>query len=120
MGKRGTQGGSPNIRQCYDRVSASGVQRCLAGNPYRVGPVAASWYIATVHIETSSSDASQGLERAVYTTKSFLIGLALIKGRVSVEQAAQAAHVEVNSQIERWGEVEDCTSSRLTRSGIFR
>ena len=119
MGKRGTRGGGPDIRQCYGRVSASGVQRCVEGNPYRVGPVAASWYIATFHIGTSA-DASQGLERAVYTTKSFLIGLALIKGRVSVEQAAQAAHVEVNSQIERWGEVEDCKSSRLTRLGLFR
>lgn len=46
-------------------------------------------------------------ERAVYTTKSALIALALVKGRLNVDQAAQAAHVEVNSQIERWGEVED-------------
>ncbi|THH08199.1 hypothetical protein EW145_g2863 [Phellinidium pouzarii] len=47
------------------------------------------------------------MERATYTTKSFLIALALIHRRIDVEQAAQAAHVEVNSQIERWGEVED-------------
>jgi ATP synthase F1 complex assembly factor 2 len=49
-----------------------------------------------------------GYERAVYTTKSALISLALVRQRLTVEQAAQAAHVEVNSQIERWGEVEDC------------
>jgi ATP synthase F1 complex assembly factor 2 len=62
----------------------------------------------------------QGLERAVYTTKSLLISLAFIKRRISVEQAAQATHVEVNSQIERWGEVEDCKSSRLRpRLGSF-
>ena len=48
------------------------------------------------------------MERATYVTKSFVIALALVKGLVDVEQAAQAAHVEVNSQIERWGEVEDC------------
>ncbi|KAH7107411.1 ATP12-domain-containing protein [Auriculariales sp. MPI-PUGE-AT-0066] len=48
-----------------------------------------------------------GLERAVYASKSLLIGLALIHGRLSPEQAAQAAHVEVSSQIQRWGEVED-------------
>ena len=48
------------------------------------------------------------MERATYVTKSFLIALALVRGRIDVEQAAQAAHVEVNSQIERWGEVEDC------------
>jgi ATP synthase mitochondrial F1 complex assembly factor 2 len=48
------------------------------------------------------------MERAAYATKSFLIGLALVKGRLTAEQAAQAAHVEVNAQIERWGEVEDC------------
>ncbi|KAI5123323.1 hypothetical protein M0805_009344 [Coniferiporia weirii] len=47
------------------------------------------------------------MERATYTTKSFIIALALVHGRVNVEQASQAAHVEVNSQIERWGEVED-------------
>ncbi|KAI0654740.1 ATP12-domain-containing protein [Cubamyces menziesii] len=47
------------------------------------------------------------MERATYTSKSFLIGLALLMRRLDVDQAAQAAHVEVNSQIERWGEVED-------------
>ncbi|CAO3587563.1 unnamed protein product [Absidia cylindrospora] len=46
-------------------------------------------------------------ERAVLTSKSFLIGLALVKHAVSVEHAAQAAQVEMNSQMERWGEVED-------------
>lgn len=48
-----------------------------------------------------------GYERAVYTTKSALISLALTERRLTVDQASQAAHVEVNSQIERWGEVED-------------
>ncbi|CDO74875.1 hypothetical protein BN946_scf185004.g25 [Trametes cinnabarina] len=47
------------------------------------------------------------MERATYSSKSFLIGLALVMRRLDVDQAAQAAHVEVNSQIERWGEVED-------------
>ncbi|KAI0713433.1 ATP12-domain-containing protein [Earliella scabrosa] len=47
------------------------------------------------------------MERATYTSKSFLIGLALVARHINVDQAAQAAHVEVNSQIERWGEVED-------------
>ncbi|CUA72463.1 ATP synthase mitochondrial F1 complex assembly factor 2 [Rhizoctonia solani] len=46
-------------------------------------------------------------ERAVLTAKSFVIALALVKGRINVEQAAQAAHVEVVSQTQRWGEVED-------------
>ncbi|PVG02687.1 ATP12-domain-containing protein [Serendipita vermifera] len=46
-------------------------------------------------------------ERAVYTTKSAIVALAIVKRRLDVEQAARAAHVEVNSQIERWGEVED-------------
>ncbi|KAH9926102.1 ATP12-domain-containing protein [Fomitopsis serialis] len=41
------------------------------------------------------------MERATYTTKSFLIALAL--------EAALAAHAEVNSQIERWGEVRIVT-----------
>jgi hypothetical protein len=47
------------------------------------------------------------MERATYTTKSFIIALALVKKHLTVEQAALAAQVEVASQIERWGEVED-------------
>ncbi|KIJ37704.1 hypothetical protein M422DRAFT_76024 [Sphaerobolus stellatus SS14] len=47
------------------------------------------------------------VERAVYATKSLLIALALVKGRLSVEEAAQTAHVEVTCQIQNWGEVED-------------
>jgi len=47
------------------------------------------------------------MERATYTTKSFIIALALVKKHLTVEQAALAATVEVSSQIERWGEVED-------------
>lgn len=46
-------------------------------------------------------------ERVVYATKSFVIGLALVKGRITAHEAALASHVEVASQIERWGEVED-------------
>ncbi|KAI8062141.1 hypothetical protein BC940DRAFT_244679 [Gongronella butleri] len=46
-------------------------------------------------------------ERAVMSSKSFLIALALIKHGISVEHAAQAAQVESNAQMERWGEVED-------------
>lgn len=56
------------------------------------------------------------LEKAVMSSKSFLIGLALVKGAVTVEQAAQAAHVEMNSQIDRWGEVED---SKYTQWRLF-
>ncbi|EKC98874.1 hypothetical protein A1Q2_06845 [Trichosporon asahii var. asahii CBS 8904] len=47
------------------------------------------------------------MERAVYATKSFVIGLALVEGRITAHEAALASHVEVASQIERWGEVED-------------
>lgn len=48
------------------------------------------------------------MERAVYATKSFVIALALVEGRITAHEAALASHVEVASQIERWGEVEDC------------
>ncbi|EIN07833.1 ATP12-domain-containing protein [Punctularia strigosozonata HHB-11173 SS5] len=47
------------------------------------------------------------LERTTYVTKSFLIALALVKRQITAEEAALASHVEVNSQIQRWGEVED-------------
>lgn len=60
------------------------------------------------------------MERAVYATKSFVIGLALVEGRITAHEAALASHVEVASQIERWGEVEDCelleSNAKLTRS----
>ncbi|KAG6841687.1 hypothetical protein C0991_008325 [Blastosporella zonata] len=53
------------------------------------------------------------LERATYTTKSFIIALALVTKHLTVEQASLAATVEVCSQIERWGEVEDSTSQHF-------
>ncbi|GAA5826063.1 hypothetical protein JCM5353_004199 [Sporobolomyces roseus] len=46
-------------------------------------------------------------ERSVLASKSYLIALGLVEGFFTVDQAAQAAHVEVQSQIDRWGEVED-------------
>ena len=54
------------------------------------------------------------MERAVYTSKSFIIALALVQRHISVEEAALASHVEVNSQIDKWGEVEDCKSCTFT------
>ena len=50
------------------------------------------------------------MERATYTTKSFLLALALVHKQITAEQAALAAQVEVSSQIQTWGEVEDCAS----------
>lgn len=47
-------------------------------------------------------------------SKSYLIALALVQGHLSVEDAAQCAHVEVQSQINRWGEVEDSPSLSLS------
>lgn len=57
------------------------------------------------------------MERATYYSKSFIIALALTLRHINVEEAAQAAHVEVNSQIEKWGEVEDCTYTQR-RDGV--
>ncbi|KAF9566344.1 ATP12-domain-containing protein [Agrocybe pediades] len=47
------------------------------------------------------------VERATYSSKSLVIALALVKKHLSVEDASLASTVEVDSQIERWGEVED-------------
>lgn len=44
-------------------------------------------------------------------SKSYLIALALVEGHLTVDEAAHAAHVEVQSQIDRWGEVEDSAPS---------
>lgn len=46
-------------------------------------------------------------ERAVMFTKSFLLSLAFVEGHLTVEEASEAARVEVLDQISRWGEVED-------------
>ncbi|KAI8973885.1 hypothetical protein BDB01DRAFT_844946 [Pilobolus umbonatus] len=46
-------------------------------------------------------------EKAVMTSKSFLIGLAVVKKAFSVEDCAQAAQVEMTYQMNIWGEVED-------------
>jgi chaperone required for assembly of F1-ATPase len=59
------------------------------------------------------------MERATYTTKSFIVALALVKRHLTADQAAEAAQVEVNSQIERWGEVEDCESSKHRGRSAF-
>ncbi|KAL1923971.1 uncharacterized protein VTP21DRAFT_7006 [Calcarisporiella thermophila] len=58
-------------------------------------------------VESLSPLELAAFERATMVTKSFLTALALVKRAISLEHAAQAAHVEVNWQIERWGEVED-------------
>ncbi|KAJ8078703.1 ATP synthase mitochondrial F1 complex assembly factor 2 [Marasmius tenuissimus] len=47
------------------------------------------------------------MERATYAAKSFMVALALVKRRLNIEEASKAARVEVESQIQRWGEVED-------------
>lgn len=72
--------------------------------------MADGWYVvqySSLAIR-SNKNICIALERATYSSKSFLIGLALTLRHITAEQAAQASHVEVNSQIEKWGEVEDC------------
>lgn len=59
--------------------------------------------------------AGLAFERSVLASKSYLISLALVEGFYSVDDAARASHVEVQSQIDKWGEVED---SKLY-SGFF-
>ena len=72
------------------------------------------WQMAgmfTLHSSLAPTDHCKALERATYSSKSFLIGLALVLKKVTVEEAALASSVEVSSQIQRWGEVEDCKSA---------
>lgn len=58
------------------------------------------------------------MERATYATKSFIIALALVRQHLTVEQASLAAQVEVASQIQRWGEVEDSEHPRPMQLGF--
>lgn len=46
-------------------------------------------------------------ERAVLTSKSFVIALALVEKQISAERAMTCARVESLSQIHKWGMVED-------------
>jgi len=39
-------------------------------------------------------------------SKSFLIGLALVERKLSVEEASKASSIETISQTTRWGELE--------------
>ncbi|KAG9300432.1 hypothetical protein G9A89_010057 [Geosiphon pyriformis] len=46
-------------------------------------------------------------ERAVMTSKSYLIGLGLVEKQFTAEQATQAAQVEMVSQTMQWGQIEN-------------
>ncbi|KAK0543164.1 ATP synthase mitochondrial F1 complex assembly factor 2 [Tilletia horrida] len=91
-----------------DWVSARwGVQVEVYESLFGTAQSAATREALSRHIRSLDPLALAAFERAVLSSKSFLIGLGLLEGKLSVEQAARAAEVEVASQIERWGEVED-------------
>lgn len=66
------------------------------------------------HISTYDQWDLSALERIIRSSKSFLIGVRLLESvktgkehEFGAKEAAEAAEVEVKSQTERWGEVED-------------
>jgi ATP synthase F1 complex assembly factor 2 len=72
--------------------------------------------LQTLYKHIASYDAWDlaALERIVRSSKSFLIGIRLLESikagkeaEFGVTEACEAAEVEVKSQTERWGEVED-------------
>ncbi|KAJ3150455.1 ATP synthase complex assembly protein atp12 [Geranomyces michiganensis] len=65
--------------------------------------------IAALRNEISTFDnlTLAAFEKAVMSSKSFVVALALVKGRIDAGEGARAARLEVLHQIERWGEVED-------------
>lgn len=78
--------------------------------------------VASIYIhafELALTRMKTALERSVYATKSFLAGFALVKAHLSVDDLANVAQVEVLSQIETWGEVEDCKYCRLSPQNAF-
>jgi len=69
------------------------------------------------HIDSYDAWELAAFERAVMATKSFVIALRLVEAnRTSdgeqwgVEEASQAAEVEVKSQTEKWGMVGECAA----------
>ncbi|RIA87575.1 hypothetical protein C1645_695944 [Glomus cerebriforme] len=57
-------------------------------------------------IERFDSLKLSGFERATMLSKSFLIGLALVERKLSVEEASKASSIETISQTLRWGKLE--------------
>ncbi|KAI9352628.1 ATP12-domain-containing protein [Obelidium mucronatum] len=59
------------------------------------------------YVESLTPMQLAAFERAVLSSKSFLIGTAILKRAVTVDFAVNAARVEVNFQVQKWGEVLD-------------
>ncbi|KAJ3213952.1 ATP synthase complex assembly protein atp12 [Dinochytrium kinnereticum] len=59
------------------------------------------------HLKTLSPIELAGFERAVLSSKSFIIPLCLTERAITVDFAERASRLEVLHQIARWGEVED-------------
>ncbi|CAG8445330.1 1116_t:CDS:10 [Funneliformis mosseae] len=57
-------------------------------------------------IENFDSLKLSGFERATMLSKSFLIGLALVERKLSVEEASTASLIEIISQTMKWGKIE--------------
>lgn len=53
-----------------------------------------------------------GLQAVVTVTGSLIVGLALLDGRISVEEAWVAGQLEESWQVERWGEDEEAARRR--------
>lgn len=105
------------LRQVVEKMDdweLAGECRCGIGDDKNAGPrvinsvsCSCSTRGGQLRRRNARSDSVVAFERAVYATKSFVIALALCKGRLTADNAADASHVEVRAQIELWGEVED-------------
>ncbi len=65
-------------------------------------PVADGWRIGAAHVVTT-------------LTGSALLAIALLHGRLTAEQAWEAAHVDEDFQIAQWGEDEEAVARRAIR-----
>jgi hypothetical protein len=106
------------LRQVVEKMDdweLAGECACGVGDDEYAGPWlstrSCSTHGARLRRRNACSDSFAAFERAVYATKSFAIALALCKGRLTADNAADASHVEVRAQIELWGEVEDSESA---------
>ncbi|ORY37901.1 ATP12-domain-containing protein [Rhizoclosmatium globosum] len=70
-------------------------------------PITPTFEIFSAFIESLTPMQLAAFERAVLSSKSFLIGTAILKRGVTVDFATDAARVEVNFQVQKWGEVLD-------------
>jgi chaperone required for assembly of F1-ATPase len=90
-----------------------------AGVKFIAQPPEALAAVARIVSETQRPFALAALHSATTLTGSAILALALGKGRLSVDEAWAAAHVDEDFQIEAWGADEEAMARRASHRAEF-